>query len=523
MTQPMVDVVIVGAGAAGSLLAAKLAAGGKSVRVLEAGPAWSSDDLVSSQIWGRRLRWGGPFVASTGANPIAVTFNGGWGLGGSALHHYGTWPRLHVEDFKTRSQYGRGLDWPISYDDLRPYYDAIQSEVGLSGDASAEIWRPPGAPYPMPPLQRTAQADALERGFRNAGLHTAPAPMAINSVDYGGRPACLYDGWCDAGCPISALANPLALYQPQAIAKGARFDANLPVRRVIVGKSSDHVSGVDYIDSAGNRFTQPARVVILAASVVQNPALLLNSVSHHFPQGLANRHDQVGRYVMSHISVLMLGLMPEETEPHLGITGAQLICHDGYAKDGHVAPAFGSFQWLIAASIKPNDIAGIACSRPDLFGRELDEFMRSAVRHVGNMFGMAEQLPDPANRVTLSRSMTAWGTRAPIVTNRFSADETALWSQMRDQGIEVLKAAGAPQPWHSPPLTAHLAGGTIMGEDASQSVTNSYGQAHGIRNLFLAGPGLFPTIAGVNPTFTVHALALRSAEQILNKWSDFAA
>ena len=149
--------------------------------------------------------------------------------------------------------------------------------------------------------------------------------------------------------------------------------------------------------------------------------------------------------------------------------------------------------------------------------------MRSAVRHVGNMFGMAEQLPDPANRVTLSRSMTAWGTRAPIVTNRFSADETALWSQMRDQGIEVLKAAGAPQPWHSPPLTAHLAGGTIMGEDASQSVTNSYGQAHGIRNLFLAGPGLFPTIAGVNPTFTVHALALRSAEQILNKWSDFAA
>lgn len=522
MGNPPVDVAIVGAGAAGTLLAAKLAEGGKSVAVFDAGPPWGMADLVSSQLWSRRLRWGGPFVPTGGANPIGFGFNTGWGFGGAALHHYGTWPRLHVEDFKVKSLFGRGLDWPISYDDLRPHYDAVQAEVGVSGDAASEIWRPPGAPYPMPPLEQTAQAKVLDRGFQSLGLRTAPSPMAINSVEYGGRPACLYDGWCDAGCPIGALANPLAVYHGIAVERGARFTARAPVTRVLTG-SRDRVEAIEYLHRGRELRRQAARLVILAASVGHNPAILLNSTSGVSPNGLGNTNGLVGRYVMTHAGVVVFGLFDDDTEPHRGVTGAQLICHEGYKKDSHAAPAFGSFQWLIAPSVKPNDLAGIAASRPDLIGSDLTGFMTDAVRHVANMVGMAEQLPDPDNRVELSSTQTPWKTRGPQFRNRFGAETTALWAKMRDQGVAVFKAAGGRDVWHSPQISAHLMGGTIMGDDPANSVTDSFGRLHGMRNLFVAGPGLFPTGGGVNPTFTVHALARRTAEHILAQWSTLIA
>ena len=132
------DTVIVGAGAAGLLLAARLAESGRRVTVLEAGPKRSTDDLISSQIWARRLKWSGPQVEELGDHKVGHAFNAGFGTGGSALHHYGVWLRLHPGDFRVASDHGVGLDWPIDYQTLQPHYDKIQSEVGLSGDADAE-------------------------------------------------------------------------------------------------------------------------------------------------------------------------------------------------------------------------------------------------------------------------------------------------------------------------------------------------------------------------------------------------
>lgn len=514
------DVLIVGAGAAGSLMAARFAAAGKSVLVLEAGPAWDEDALISSHHWSRRLRWGGPSVAVQGDNPLGFGFNAGWGTGGAALHHYGTWPRLHREDFLMRSLHGRGADWPLAYEDLLPHYNKIQDEVGISGDVAREDWRSDHIPYPMPPLPHSRQADALERGFNALGLSIAPAPMAINSMPYRGRPACLNDGWCDAGCPILALANPLAVYQPIAIENKARFLADSPVTRLVTDRA-DRVSGVFYRTKGGALHFQPARLVILAASVVHNPALLLQSVSSAHPDGLGNRFDQVGRGVMSHYGVVAFGMFTDETDPHLGVTGAQWICHAGYRKDSHPQPAFGSFQWLAAPSIKPNDVGGIAASRFELYGAALDDFVRRASRHIGSMVGMAEQLPDRANRVTLTTEQTDWGTARPVLTNRFSESEKALWRRMRDQGLEILAAAGATEHWHGPPMNAHLMGGTAMGTDPEQSVTDKIGRVHDMRNLFIAGAGLFPTAGAVNPTFTLHALADRSAAHILDHWAHY--
>jgi choline dehydrogenase-like flavoprotein len=516
-----VDVAIVGAGAAGALLAARFAEAGRSVVVFEAGPRWDAGSMISSQIWSRRLRWGGPHVATTGKEPIGFGFNAGWGVGGAALHHYATWPRLHPADFSMRSDHGRGLDWPIGYGELRPYYDRIQREVGISGDASAELWRPAGDPYPMPPLDPLKQGEVLARAFAAAGKRTAPAPMAINSVDYGNRPACLYDGWCDAGCPIMALANPLAIFLPRAELAGAKVLAETPVTRLVSSRPG-RIDGVEYRDGSGARAVQPARLVILAGSVVGNPALLLNSASAVHPHGVGNANGLVGRYVMTHGLIQVLGLFPEETEPHRGVTGAHLISHDDYGKTS-TAGAFGSRQWLIASAIKPNDLAGLAAARMDLNGPALDAFMRRAVRHGANMIGMCEEEPNVDNRVELADGVNGWGVRGARLVHGFSDDAKWLWAAMRDEGVAIFKAGGATDVWHTPMNSAHLAGGTIMGRDAATSVTDGHGRMHDIDNLYIAGPGLFPTEGGTNPTFTVHALADRAAEQIIRDRTELFA
>src|SRR5262249_13866891 len=151
---------------------------------------------------------------------------------------------LHEEDFEMKSRFGQGLDWPLSYGQLRSFYDQIQKEVGISGDAEKEVWRPAGEAYPMPALQIFNQGKLIARGFEKLGLRTSPLPMAITSVPYKGRPACVYDGWCDAGCPIYALANPLAVYLPQALKAGAAIFHQSAVTRVLTNAKGDKATGV---------------------------------------------------------------------------------------------------------------------------------------------------------------------------------------------------------------------------------------------------------------------------------------
>lgn len=510
--------MIAGSGASGSLLAAKLAQAGKRVRILEAGPERRLGALYSSQIWARRLKWAGPYTESGGKHRIEVHFNSGWGTGGAALHHYACWLRLHPEDFEMKTRFGRGLDWPLSYDDLRPFYDEVQKEVGIAGNARAEVWRPAGEPYPMPPHKLFAQGRVLARGFEKLGLRTAPLPLAINSVPYGGRPACRYEGWCDSGCPIYALANPLAIYLPQARRAGAQLAHACCVARVLVNEKGDRATGVEYFDAAGERRVQPAEVVILAAFAVQNPRILLNSASAKHPAGLANSSGTLGRYLMTHTNGRVAGLFREPTENWMGATGGQLLSQENYAKDpkkGYLS----SSQWLIAQALKPNDLTGFANERPELFGRALDDFLKTAAQHLAGMVFCGENLPAPENRLTLSDKKDRFGMPLARMAHEFSADDLKGFEAGKQQGEAVLRAAGAYQVWTAGPHTMHILGGTIMGRDPKASVTNSYGQTHDITNLFVAGPGLFPTSAGVNPTFTISALALRTARYIAAQWS----
>lgn len=519
-----VDAVIVGSGAAGSAMAAALAAGGKKVVILEAGPERGTRDLVSSTLWSRRLKWAGEPVLEQGDHPVGHVFNAGYGVGGSAVHHYGVWPRLHPEDFKMESRFGRALDWPIGYEDLRPWYDRVQNELGVSGDAQSEAWRPPGEPYPMPPVPRFTQGEILAQGFERLGMRVAPLPLAVTTDVFNGRPPCIWDGWCDAGCPIGALAQPLVTHLPDALAGGAILEANATVTRVLTDDKGARATGVEFMRPNLESDRVMADLVVLAAFTVQNPRLLLASATARHPRGLSNSSGLVGRYLMSHPAALVYGLFGEDTECHMGATGGQLLNQDGYAKDRHAdVGAFGSYQWMIAQACRPTDLLGIATTRPDLFGNDLHEFMHRGARHFATMAAVIEDLPDPANAVTLSDRKDQFG--VPLASTQHTAhpDSVKLWQAALNQGLAVFEAAGAEEAWTGPQAAMHIMGGTIMGADPATSVCNDFGQTHDVPNLVVAGPGLFPTSGGVNPTFTVHALTARCAQHLLNNWNSIAA
>lgn len=514
------DVAIVGAGAAGLLFAARCAQAGHRVVVLESGPQWSLEDLRSSQIWARRLKWGGAPVLPGGDTPFGHAFGVGWGVGGSALHHYAGWPRLHPEDFRLRAQFGRGLDWPIDYETLRPWYDRVQREMGVSGDAAREPWRPPGTAYPMPPLRSYAHGELLAAGFRKLGMRVGPAPLAINSTVYRGRAACIDDGWCDAGCPIGALANPLVTHLPLAQKYGARIIANATVARVSL-RTPARAAGLEWFDAAGVARRMQARIIVLAGGAIQNARLLLQSAAPGHASGLGNNGGLVGRYFQCHTIVTSYGLFAQPTEPYRGVNAGSLMSQDGYEKQRNGKP-FGSYQWGIGQAIKPNDLLGIANTRVELFGERLHEFMRHAAQHIAMMSAVCETFPDADNRIELDVARDPYGLRIARLRHSLSADAAQLRAHVANEGLAVVRAAGAQQAWNGSNATAHALGGTIMGRSAADSVTDSRGRLHEVDNVFVAGGGLFPTIGASAPTFTIYALAARTAAHLLANFRDYA-
>ncbi len=513
-----VDLLIVGSGAAASIFAAKAAQAGKQVLMLEAGPERTMQNLVSSQLWARRLKWAGAAVEEEGNLKIGHNFNAGWGTGGSSMHHYGVWPRLHANDFKLNSLYGKGNDWPIEYKDLQPFYDRVQEEVGISGNAELEKWRPPGDDYPMPATPVFKQGEVIAKGFNALGKHTAPIPLAINTLPYKNRSSCLYDGWCDAGCPIGALANAQTVYLPQAKTAKASIIHRATVSRILTTDKGDKVVGVEYYDDADKLHTQLADVVVLAAFTVQNSRLLLASANKAHPDGLANSNGLVGQYLMTHPAISIYGLFKQQTQPYLGATGGQLINQDGYADKTVHKGAFGSYQWLIANALKPNDLLGVANTRPDIYGAALETFMQQAAQHMGTMVFVGEDIPLPENRIVLSQKKDKYGVPLAKTIHSIQPPTSALYDVAATEGTAIFNAAGAKEIWTGPRVGMHLMGGTIMGTAADNSVTNRYGQCHDITNLFIAGPGLFPSSGAVNPTFSLHALGLQSVEYLLRDW-----
>jgi choline dehydrogenase-like flavoprotein len=521
MATEKVDVVIVGAGASGSTFAAVLAKAGKKVVILEQGPDWQLSDLISSDIWGRRVKPAGPPFRLEGKHPVSYGYQGGWGVGGAALHYFANFPRLLPTDFRVRSEHGRALDWPISYQDLAPYYDKVARDVGISGDAKAEeIWRPAGEPYPMPPMRTFRNGDIWLKGFEAAGIRMVPAAVGMNSTEYKGRPACIYDGWCHIGCPIGALANPLVTYLADARNAGAEVRPWSTATRILANAPGSRVTGVEYFDRNKERQVQEASVVVLAAWAAQNPRLLLNSATDKHPNGLANKNGLVGKYIMTHLSSGTLAIFDEDVQNHMGTTGAQYMSYDRYDKTAHKG-AFGSTFIVAGSAIKTSDLAGSANARLDLFGPDLAAFMKRAARGFTRIGAFGEEMPNIENRIELATDKDEFGMPLGRIIHSYDDDVPKLWEANLAEGLAIAKAAGAKEMWSARGNipTIHLMGGTIMGTGADNAVVDSFGQMHEIPNLYIGGPGIFATSGASNPTYTIFALSLRGAERLVAEWN----
>jgi choline dehydrogenase-like flavoprotein len=520
-THEKVDVAIVGAGASGSVYAAVLAKAGKKVAMLEQGPDWQLTDLISSDLWGRRIRTAGAPFLLEGKNPYGYSGQSGWGVGGAALHYFANFPRLLPNDFNIKSEHGRAQDWPISYSDVAPYYDRIAQEVGVSGDAKAEeIWRPAGQPYPMPPMKTFRNGDIWLKGFEAVGIRMVPAAVGMNSIEFKGRAACIYDGWCHVGCPIGALANPVVTFLGEARRAGAEVRPHSTVTRILTNQAGTKVTGVEYYDDKKERQVQEASVVVVAAWSGQNPRLLLNSKSDKHPNGLANSSGLLGKYIMAHFGSGTWAIFDEDVQSHMGTTGAQYMSYERYGKTSHKG-AFGSTFIVAGSALKTSELGGIANARPDLFGPDLAAFMRRAVPGITRINAFGEALPHVENRVELASDKDEFGMPLGRIVHSFDEDAAALWNANFEEGLAIAKATGAKEFWSARGAmpTIHLMGGTIMGSGARNSVTNSYGQTHEVPNLYVAGPSIFATAGASNPTYTIFALSLRGAEHLVGTWS----
>jgi choline dehydrogenase-like flavoprotein len=354
------------------------------------------------------------------------------------------------------------------------------------------------------------------KGFEATGVRMVPAPVGMNSVEYNGRPACLYDGWCHVGCPIGALANPQVTYLGDARNAGAEVRALSTVTRVLTNQEGTRVTAVEYYDDKHQKQIQEASIVILAAWSAQNPRLLLNSATGKHPGGLANSSGLVGKFMMSHHVASTWAMFDEDTENHMGTIAVQYMSYEHYSKTSHPG-AFGSSFITAGFALKTTDLA---VSRADLFGPELADYMKRAARHLAGIKTFGEEQPRMENRVELAVDKDEFGMPLGRLVHSFDEEAVSLWNANLEEGLKVAKAAGAKEAWSARGAipTSHLMGGTIMGTGAADSVVDSYGQTHEIPNLWIAGPCIFPTAGASNPTFTIFALSQRGAERMASQW-----
>jgi choline dehydrogenase-like flavoprotein len=530
-----VDFAVVGAGAAGGVIARELAQAGLSVVLLEQGPrhspgAFEHDELkywVLGGITNDAVKNPQTFRSDPAKKAELAIFRPalwyGRGVGGGSLHYTANYWRFHEIDFIERSVLGAipgtGFDdWPITYAYLEPYYTKVEWEIGVSGLAGTSPFEPPRTkPYPMPPLPVKSSGVILERGARKLGLHPMPAPMAINSQPYGGRPPCVHCGFCHGfACEVMAKASTLTTVIPQAEATGrCEVRPDSYVSRIETNKQG-RTTGVAYLDRNRREQFQRARGVILCANGAETPRLLLMSASPQFPQGLANSSGLVGKYLMFNYTARALGVFEHELNEFKSVQVTRIV-HDFYDSDpkrghyggggldGRIGPQ--PTTWAIRTATE-------GPSWGHAFKARLKEFPRSMqVACHGTSLAVA------SNNVTLDPELKdAWGLPAIRVTYRDHPDDLANARFLQDRGAEILDAAGAERVTKAPVteqnFAMHLLGTCRMGNDPARSVVDKYHRSHDVPNLFLCDGSSLVTSGRGQPTMTIQALAFRAGEHI---------
>ena len=525
-----VDVLVIGSGAAGGAVTKRLAEKGVQVVCLEQGEWRKASDYPSSgsdyeaQMQrpqfsfspNQRKRPEDYPVVSAGQDPPDIEMANG--VGGTTVHWNAQFLRLHRSDFRVRTLDGLAQDWPIRYEDLAPYYEANEREMGVSGLAGDPA--NPGQSFPLPPLPSGVAGRVAAKSFNRLGWHWWIFGLGFLSRSYDGRPACDLNaqGWY--GCGAAARASTDVTYWPKAIRSGAVLRTQARVREITVD-AHGRARGAVYYDAQGKLHEQLARVVIVCANGIGTPRLLLNSMSRYFPNGLANSSGLVGKGLMLHAGRGVWGVFGECIDGYLHSGYAPLYCQQFYETDARNNFARG-YTLSVGGGGGP---LGTALATNVPWGKDHHRVMRQRFPHLMHVTAIGEDLPDDANRVELDPNLKdSDGIPAPRVVYSFSENTRKLLEHGASRAREVLQAAGTtevhdetPYPW-----TSHFMGTARMGADPKHSVVNAWHHAHDVPNLFLVDGSSFVTSGAVGPTPTIGALALRCADRLWERRRDWS-
>jgi gluconate 2-dehydrogenase alpha chain len=566
MATEKTDVVIVGAGAVGGILAAELGRAGMKVIALERGPRLATKDFAPQD----ELRYfqrqelrpdvkRQPVTWRPNANTRSTAFQTlsyGNQAGGGTVHYGAVSWRFHDDDFRVRSntiaRYGASaipedssvIDWPVNYAELEPFYDRAEYDLGVSGKAGNLQGRkidggnvfesPRKRDYPLPPLLVDQVGTNFEAAAKKLGYHPFSTPRAILSQPYKGRPGCSYCGACQGfGCHIGAKSSILVTALPDADATGNFKLITGAMTYRVNSDNSGKVTGVSYYGPDGSRDNSiEAEIVVIAPFVYDAVRLLLLSKTEKYPNGLANASGHLGKHVMSHLGARAFAAFDDR---HVNIymgPSAQKHTIDDFNADNFDHKDLGFIRGT-QISAGPAGLEGgpIATAMNMVMPQGVprwgagfrDFFSKYYTRHVA-MTGQTEELPYAAQMIDLDPDVKdAWGLPAPRMTYDWRRpNEVKRMEFVNQKLLEIGRAMGAAHVWRGPSSPgspgSHHQGGVRMGSNPRESVVNKYGQTWDIPNLFVIGSSNFPTSAGFNPTLTIQALAHMTADAIVNRY-----
>jgi gluconate 2-dehydrogenase alpha chain len=556
------DVVIVGLGAVGGVAALPLTQAGLEVTGIEAGTWLAPRDFAPDELrnnfrgWPQSAQKANSEVPTHRPNTLAPysprlsihpMMNA---VGGTSLHYWAQSWRLNPWDFKvvseTTRRYGASRipkgstveDWPFGLEELESYYDKVEYELGVSGQAGniqgkiderGNIFEGPRLrDYPMPPLRGTEFTELMAATAKKIGWHPFPGPAAINSQGYDDRPGCMYHGFCSrGGCPIHAKNSTAVSTIPKAVATGRLKVVTLATTTgVAVDQTSGRATGVNYV-KGGQEYFQPADVVLLAGYTYENVRLLLLSKSKAFPNGLSNNGGQVGKHYITHNTAwTVTALFPFDINNWYGLP-AQGIAVDNWADDNfdHSGLDFlgGGNMWVYSDRRPIGAASMITFGKAPRWGSEWKSFLKENADRWNLAYIQKTTLPHEDNYLDLDPTVKdALGQPVCRITADFKENERKVGAFMQDKMEQWFMEAGAIAVDKGPPGTmgpsTHAYGGTRMGDNHETNVVNRWGFSHEAPNLGLLGASVMGTSGAHNPTLTAQALAWRTAEYLTKNW-----
>lgn len=562
---PDADVVIVGMGAAGGVAALPLARAGLRVVGLEAGTWLDRRDFVPDEIRNNVRDW--PFIVkktqlerpTVRNNPSETAVQVGThpmmnAVGGTSIHYWAQSWRLNPWDFQvvseTTRRYGASRipagstieDWPLDYDELEQFYDVVEREVGVSGQAGNIQGNidPRGNPfegprskeYPMPPLRWTAFLERMAEAARSLGWTPFPGPAAITTERYEGRAGCVYHGYCNkGGCHVDAKSATYVTTIPKALETGNLTVIPRAHVTTVEVDGNGRATGVNYVVGT-EEFFQPAKVVLLAGYTYENVRLLLLSRSTAYPNGLSNNHGQVGRHYFSHHQGAgVSALFPFDLHAWYGLP-AQGVAVDDWADDNFdhsELPFIGGGNLWVYSDRRPISAASMnTFGHGPNWGTAWKRFIRENADRSVNSYIQKTTLPYDTNYLDLDPTVTdALGLPVIRITASYRENELRIAAFLQRKMTQWYRTAGAievnPSGLGSTMgVTTHAYGGTRMGDDPETNVVDRWGFSHEAGNVGLLGASVMGTSGARNPTLTVQALAWRTAQHLVEAWADIA-